>query len=215
MFSGTVDTGKRLFMEQTDQTIAFSHLPEYFHNQHVMVNGQILFFKHGRQFKLGRSYLVMPCPGGDAEFPEFPFHFAHEVEDTGTDGPEIMIFKLLVLRRRSAEKGTAGLHQIRTLEVKIPVNEKILLFSPQRKLNCAVFFAEAAHETLDRTPQRLNGTQKRGLAVKCGTGVGAERRRNTKCCALSMTFDECGTGGIPGRISPGLKGAAQTAGRET
>ena len=118
-------------MEQTDKSVAFGDLTEYFHDQHIVIHRQILFFVHGRQLKLRRSHLIVAGAGGNAQFPELLLHFAHEIEDPGADGAEIVIFKLLVFRRGGAEKGAPCLEQIRTLEIKVPVDEEILLLCPE------------------------------------------------------------------------------------
>ena len=57
----------------------------------------------------------MLCLSGNAKFPKLKVQILHISADTLTDGTEIMIFKLLSLGSRCAEKGAARKDKVRSL----------------------------------------------------------------------------------------------------
>lgn len=65
--------------------------------------------------------------GWDAHFPEFLVDLSHVTADSLTEGSEVMIVKLLSLRRHGTEQGTAGIDQVFSLQIFITVNQEILL----------------------------------------------------------------------------------------
>ena len=84
-----------------------------------MVDCQIEFFKKRSDFKLCRSGFIVAGLGGDAKLPQFALDLVHKVQYPGFDRTEIVIFKLLVFRRRRTEKGASGLKQIGPLQIKL------------------------------------------------------------------------------------------------
>ena len=59
MFSGTIDAGKRFFMEQAMKALLFRYLFQSLHNQLVVVYRHIALYKDRGQFMLSRSHLIV------------------------------------------------------------------------------------------------------------------------------------------------------------
>ena len=154
--------------------------------------------------------------GGDPQFPQLLLHLGHEVQDPGLDGAEIVVFELLVLGGRRAEKGPARLEQIGPLEIETAVDEEILLFHAQCDGNLFVTGqSEALHQAAGRPRKSLDGTEKGSLFVQCLARVAAKSGGDAQGRPVAVTLDEGGTGGIPGGVAPGLEGGTQSAGRKT
>ena len=147
----------------------------------------------------------------DAEFPELVVEVAHEFLDPGLDDAEIMIVHLLSLGRSRAVKRPSGKTKIRAKVVHFLCDQEVFLLGPD---GGAHIFDGGVPEKLQDPQalpvQRFHGTQKGCFLVQCFAAVGAERRRD----AEGIVFDECIGSRIPGRISPGFKGRADTACRE-
>ena len=215
VLAGTVDSREGLFMEEADKSVFLGFLPEDFHDEHVVVAGEVEFLEQRGDFILCRSDFVVAGFRRDAESPESLFNIGHEGEDAMSDGTEVVVFKLLVLRRRSAEQGASGLHEVGTCEVEVLVDQEVLLFGAECDFrHMFAGFAEAADHAFDSLCKSRRGFQQRGLLVKGFAGVGAERSRDAERCAVRVTFDERRAGGIPCGVSAGFEGGAETAGGE-
>ena len=151
VFTASVDTGKGLFVQQADHSVTVGNLTQYFHDQHIVVNGKVHIFKNGSYLKLGGGGFIMSCFCRDPQFPEFKFHFGHECKDSGFDGAEIMIFQLLMFGRRGTEKSSACLDEVGPVEIEIFIHKEIFLFRPQ--CECDVFFRKS--ETFCKSCHRL------------------------------------------------------------
>ena len=215
MLAGTVDACKWLFMKQAYQAMLAGLLAQNLHHQHVMVDRQVHVLKQRGQFKLRGRHFVVAGLGRDPQSPEFLFHVAHEIKDAGLDGAEIMVFQLLVLGGRGAEKGAPRLDQVRAVQVEVLVNEEVFLFRPQRNGHVFIRKAETLHQLLDGIAQCLAGAQQRSLLIQRVSRIGTVGGRDAERGSVPVPLDEGGAGGIPGGVSAGLKSAAQAAGRET
>ena len=215
VLAGTVDARKRFLVEKAHQTVAVGDFAQNLHYQHVVIAGKVQFFEHRSKFELRRSHFIVPGFGGDAEFPEFLFHFGHEVQNAHLDGPEIVVFKLLVLCRRRAEHGSSGLHKIGALIVKRLVDQKIFLFRSERDCYIGFLLSEAFHQPFDGGGESLHGAQQRSFLVESFSGIGAECGRDAERCAVAVTFDERRAGRIPCGIAAGFKCGTESAGWKT
>lgn len=183
----TVDSREGLFVQQAYQTVFFRHVAQNFHNHHVMVCRQVQLFEHGRDFELrGRNFVVARLCG-NSDFPKLQIDVVHEIDDARLDCSEIVVFKLLVLLRRSAEERSARLHEVGALYVEFAVYEEVFLFRAERYVCAGVLFdSEALHQAFCLRTQNLYGAQKRRLFVEhfarvgtehCGNGTASRRRR--------------------------------------
>ena len=179
-----------------------------------MVDGQVQLLEDGRQLELRRGDLVVAGLRWNAKAPQLVLGVGHEGQDAGGDAAEVVVLKLLVLRRRRAVEGAAGLQKVRALQVELLVNQEVFLLRAQCHGHRRLLKAKTLHQADDCPLQRLGRTQERGLLVKDLTCVGAEYRGDAEGRTVGMVLDEGGAGGIPGSVATGLEGAAKTAGRE-
>ena len=152
---------------------------------------------------------------GNAKAPESFLNIRHEGQNARRDAAEVMVFQLLMLRRRRTVQRAARLQQVRPLQVEFLINKEVFLFDAQRDFHRLFRLTEAFHQADDRLFQNLRGTQQRRLLVQDFARVGAENRWNAKRTAVVMAFDERGARRIPRRVAARFKRAAQTARRET
>ena len=157
VLAAAVDARKGLLMQEADQSVAVRHLAEHFHNQHIVVAGEVQFLEHGSQFELGGGHFVVPRLGGDPQFPQFVLYFRHEVQDPILDGAEVMVLKLLMLGARRAEQCSAGQEQVRPGKIKALVDQEVLLLRSQRYGHFLFLLAEALHQVLGGLRQNLHG----------------------------------------------------------
>ena len=115
MLTGAIDTGKRLLMKQTGQSVTSCHLLHGFHNKLVMVYCNICCLINRCQLVLCRCYLIVLCLGSYTKLPQLNIQVFHVCTNSLTDGAEVMILQLLTLRSRCAEKGTSCKDQVFSL----------------------------------------------------------------------------------------------------
>ena len=108
MLTGTVDTGKGLFMEQANQIVFSSTLLHNLHNQLVAVTGTVGIGVDGRQFVLTGCGFVVLGFGENSKAPLLLIQILHIPGNTGTDGTKVMIVKLLSFRGLCAEECAAS-----------------------------------------------------------------------------------------------------------
>ena len=99
MLSGTIDSGKRLLMQQTLHSMLARHPLQCLHHDLIVIHRDIDFRVDRRQFMLCRSHLVMLGLCGNTNFPEFNIDVAHKRRDPLADRAEIMIVQFLALGR--------------------------------------------------------------------------------------------------------------------
>ena len=214
MLAGTVDARERLFVEQTDQPVAVGDFAQDLHHEHVVVAGEIQLLEHRRQLELGRGDFIVAGLGRNAELPEFLFDFGHEIQDAHFDRTEVVVLKLLVLRRGRAEHGAAGLHEVGALVVEVLVDQEVLLFGAEGDLHIRLFLAEVLHQPFHRGRKRLHRAQQRGLLVERLAGVAAEGGRDAQGRAVAVPLDESRAGRVPRGVAARFEGGAQSARRE-
>ncbi len=214
VLTGTIDAGKRLFVQQADETVAVSDLAEHFHNLHVVVAGEVHFFEHRGKFELGRSNFVVAGLGRNAELPEFLFNVVHEVDDASRNATEVVVFHLLVLCRSCTEQGAAGLVQVRALQVETLVNQEVFLFGTESDGDLLLGNAEETHKAVGGLLEGLNRTEKRSLLVQGFASIATESGRDAKRCAVAVALDEGRRGRIPGGIAAGFESRTEAAARE-
>ena len=215
MLAGPVHAGERLFVKEADHSVPHGDAAQDVHRQHVVVDRQVQLFEDRRDFELGGRDFVMARLRGNPEPPQFAVQVGHEREDSGPDRTEVVVFELLMPRRRGTEQGPSGLNQVGPMEVEVPIDQEIFLFRPERDRDRLFVAAERFHQALDASLQNLNRPQERRFLIEHLTGIGAEDGRNTEGRAVGVSFDERGTGRVPSRIAARLERAAQTPRGET
>ena len=137
MFSGSIHTGKRFFMQKTLQTMSGSYLFQAFHNQLIMIERNIGLFINHSQLMLGRCNLIMFRLYRYPEAPKFLIQVPHKFSYSLSNNAVVMIIELLTLCRHTAEKCSSGVNQVLPFQVFFPIYKKILLFRPYRGLYIA------------------------------------------------------------------------------
>ena len=212
MLAGTVDAGKRLFMQQADQIIFLGGPLQDIHDHMVLVNCHGGRAVYAGQFKLGRGGFVVFRLGVDAQFPELFVDVLHKGRHPGRDGSLVMIFQFLSLRCAGPEQGPAGEAQV-VPEIKVfAVNQEVFLFqSADRIYIFDILVAKQVDHFGCGFVEGPDGFQDRGLLVNGITAVGYEYGRNVQ----DIVHDEYRAGNIPVRVAAGFIGGAQAAAWET
>ena len=210
----TVDTCKRLFVEEADESVTVSNLTEDFHNLHVVVASEVHFFEHRSKFELSRSDFVVAGLSRNAELPEFLFHIVHEVQNARRNATEVVVFHLLVLSRSCTEQGAASLVEVRALEVETLVDEEVFLFGTERNSDLLLGNTEEAHEAVGGFLQSLDRTEKRSLLVESFTSVATECSRDAERCAVAVTLDESRGSRVPSGVTTSFESRTETTARE-
>ena len=141
MFAGPIDSRKRLLMEKTFQPMLARNPFQCLHNDLIVIDRDICLCIDGRQLMLCRSDLIMLCLRCNADLPQLLIDVFHERRDPLADRPEIVVVKLLSLRRHGSEKSAARVDQILSLFEFLCVHKKILLLRAHRRryfLGCSV-----------------------------------------------------------------------------
>ena len=211
MLAGTVDAGKRLFVQQADHAVARGHLLHDLHRQLVLVGSDVAGREHRRELVLrGRHFVVLRL-GVHAELPELLVQILHERRNARLDAAEVMIVQLLAFRRLGAEERAAGVDQILALVIHGFVDQEVLLLGADGRAHGGhVLVAEQVDHTQGLTVERLGAAQQRRLFIERLAAVRAERRRN----AQHIIFNECIGRRVPSGVAARLKRCAQAAGRE-
>src|SRR4249920_1233994 len=99
MLATAVDSSEWFFMEKDSKFVPACHTLHHIHEQLVVIDGHICFFKIRRAFKLCRCNFIVSCFYRNAEAETFGFKIEHEGIHSLRDASEIMIFQLLTFSR--------------------------------------------------------------------------------------------------------------------
>ena len=208
MLAAAVDAGKRLFVQQTDHVVLARDLLHQLHRQLVVVCGDICRRKDRRQLVLSGGDLVMLGFCHDAKLPKLVIQLLHKGGDARLDRAEIVVVKLLPLRRHRAEECPAGIAEVAALFVYAPINEEVFLFGTDSRLDIGhVLIAEQAQHAHRLTVERLHRAKQRRFLVQRLSPIGAEGRRDAEHAVLDKGIRRR----IPCGVAPRLKGSAQPA----
>ena len=218
VLTGAIDTGERFLMKQALETMAWCGLLHDLHHQLVMVDRKVRLIIDRCQLMLCRCDLVVLRLRGDAELPELYIHIAHKGGDAMTDGTEVVVIKLLALRRHHAEEGTPRIDEVLPLQILVPVDQEVLLLCTDgwlHRLRCRV--TEQTENTQCLLIDCLHGAKQRGLRIQCLTTEGTEGGRNAKCydfAMLALATKEGRAGAVPDGVASRLKGRTKSTGRK-
>ena len=209
VLAAAVDTRKGLFMQQADHVVLAGDLLHQLHCQLVVIGGDVGGREDWSKLVLPGSDLVVLCLGHNPQLPQLGVQFGHKGRHTRLDRAEVVVVQLLSLRRQSAEKRAAGIAQIAALFINTAVDEKIFLLGADRRFDTAhILVSEQPQHAHCLAVERFHGAQQRRFLIQRFASVGAEGRRDAEHAVL----DEGIRGGIPGGVTAGLEGRAQTAG---
>ena len=164
---------------------------------------------------LCRSCLIVLGFRRDTKLPKLQINIFHISADPFTDGSKIMVIHFLSLRSRRSKQGSSCKNQIFTLQIIIPVYQKILLLCTDTRNHSRCFrIAKQTHDTKSLLADRFHGTQKRCFRIQCFALIRTECGRNTKNHARCILAQECRRRNIPCGITTCFKGCTKPARRK-
>jgi len=155
---------------------------------------------------LRRCYLVVLCLCRNADFPQLLIDILHKRRDSLADRSEVMIIKLLSLRRHRSEKCASCIDQVFSLLELLSIHEEVLLlrsYGRRNFLGCSI--SEQSEESQSLFVDRFHGSQKRCLLVKRFSCVGAECCRDAQSRSARILSHERRRGAVPRCISSRLE----------
>ena len=211
VLAAAVHAREGLFVQQADQPVPLGDPFHDLHRELILVVCGIGVGVDRRHLMLRRRDLVVLGLGQDAKLPKLLVQLLHICRDARADGAEIVVVQLLPLGRSRAEKRPAAQAQILAPEVKLLVDEEILLLRADLgKDLLRLVVSEQAQDAHGLTADGVDGAQQRRLFVERLAGIGAENGRDAEAAVL----DEGEGGGVPSGVASGLKRGAQAAGGE-
>ena len=106
----TVHTRKRFFMKEALQAMSGSYLLQAFHNQLIMVQGNIcLLINHGK-LMLRRGYLIVLRFHRYAETPKLLIEVAHKLCYSLSNNTVVVVIQLLPFCRHCPKKSSSGVN---------------------------------------------------------------------------------------------------------
>ena len=203
----SVDPLKGLLVQQDAEMVAARDFVHDRHQQLVVVVGLIDGFVDGRQLELVGRHLVVAGLDRNAQLQTLVLQVAHEGDDAGRDGSEVVVLELLVLGRFVTHQRAAREHQVGTQGPEAFVHQEILLLPAQEGVDASDVLVEIAAHLRRRPVDGGQRPQQRGLVVQCFARVGDEDGGD----AEGRVDDEGGRCRIPGRITTRLEGVADAA----
>ena len=83
MFTGTVDSVKRLLVKEANISMLICNLLHHLHGQLVVINSYVGGIKHRCQLMLAGSNLIMFCLGRNSKLPELLIQVMHKCCNSG------------------------------------------------------------------------------------------------------------------------------------
>ncbi len=191
MLARAVHACKWLLVKQAGKSVAVGNLFHAFHYQLIVIGRNIGRHVDRRKLMLRRGSLIVLGLPKHAQLPKLYVQLLHKGGDPFLDSTEIVVVKLLPLRRHRAEQRSPGENQILSLKIFRLVDNKILLLRTHRTRNTGnIRISEKLHHTDCLLADCLHGTQKRRFLIQCLPGIGAEGRRNAERNAGGIFLQE-------------------------
>ena len=112
VFARTVHALERLLMENHHEAVLARYLVHEVHHNLVLVVREVgLAVYRGELELVGRDFVVTGLERDSEAVPGY-FQLSHERRHAGRNGAEVVVVKLLVLRRIVAHQGASGNHQV-------------------------------------------------------------------------------------------------------
>ena len=211
MLARAVDAREGLLVQEELQPVAAGHALHGFHDEHVVVGGDVGVLEDRRDFVLRRGDFVVPCLDGNAELVELKLGFHHTGEDALGNRAEVVVFHLLALRRLGSEEGAAGVEQVGTLEIEVLINQKVLLLGAAGRGDALGVRSEELQDAERLLGESVHRAKQGGLLVEGLAGPRAEGRRDAQGGAVGVVEDEGGAGRVPRGVAAGFKRRADAA----
>ena len=211
VFSGPVDAGERLLVEEELQVVAVGHPLHRLHDQHVVVGGDVGVLEQGGQLILRRRNLVVPGLDRDAELVKLKFGFEHAGQDALGDGAKVVVFHLLPLGGAGAEEGPPGVDQVGAGVVEGLVDEEVFLLGAAGRLDPGAVGPEQLQDADGVLADGVHRAEQGGLLVEGFAGPRAEGGRDAEGRPVRVLEDEGRAGRVPGGVAAGLERVADAA----
>ena len=131
MLSAAVESGKRFFIKQDSELMLNGDFFHEVHDQQIVIDRHVGFFKHRGALVLAGSHLVVAGQNRDANLQGFQLKLLHEILNPYRDGTKIMVFHLLSFGRLPSKDGSADKQQVRAGVQKFLIHQEILLLPAQ------------------------------------------------------------------------------------
>ena len=212
VLAGSVDAGKRLLVEQAGHAVLLGDAGQRLHDRLLMVGRDVRVFVERRDLVLTGSHLIVPGLHRHAELEEISLGLEHAGEHPLGDGPEILVLKLLPLRRLGTEQRPPGHHEVGAGKKEVAVDEKVFLLRSARRSHLAdVLVAEQGQHAAGLLVDGLHRAEQRGLLIQRLARPRAERRGDAERGAVGVVEDVGGARRIPGGVAAGFERGAEAA----
>lgn len=186
VFAAAVDAGKGFFVQQAGQSVIVRDLFQRFHDELILVCGDVCGAENGSQLVLRGRDLVVLCFGGDSEFPQLLVEFRHKVAYPVLYRGVILVVFLLSFGRHGSEQRSPREFEVVAAVVVPLVDEKIFLFAAHVGGYAFRIDAENFQQSYSLPVDCLHRTQKGRLFVEGLARVRAEgggNAQNTRAVA--------------------------------
>ena len=149
-----------------------------------MVGGGVRGGVDGRELVLRGSRLVVLGLGVNAELPELEVQLAHKLHNSRAYRAEVVVFKLLPLRRHRAEKRSAGEFQILAFVGERLVDEEVFLLGADVGRDALRVRAEKPEHAQRLRVDKLHRAKQGSFLIQHLAAVRAERGRDAERIVL-------------------------------
>ena len=151
----------------------------------------------------------------NAQTPEFFIQIPHEFGNPFSNDPVVMIIQLLPFCRHTPEERSAGIDDIFSLQILLPVNQKVLLLRSDRRTHkTALLISEKAQNTKSFSIDGLHRAKEGRLLIQSFPGIRAKSGRDAERHGLSFSSKKSRAGTIPDGIPSRFKSCPKTARRK-
>ena len=207
----TVYVGKWFFVQQTSKSMFFADGAHGFHNQLVVVAGNVCSGIFWSQLMLCRSSFVVFGLAGNAHFAQIFVQILHEFSNTNPDSSTVVVIQFLTFCRFCTEQSASADFQVKALVVQLVIYKEVFLFCTDHWNDLGNgLVAQSAQKTYTFLRNCLHGTKQRCFCIQCLSVVGAECSRDKQ----SSITDKCWGSWVPCGVSSCFKGSTQSTGWE-
>ena len=179
-----------------------------------MIGGEVRVLEHRRDLVLARRDLVVARLHRHADLVELALDVVHEGHDAVGNRAEVLVLELLTLGRLGAEERAAGVDQVGTREVEVPIDQEVFLLRAAGRDHALGVRAEELQHAHRLLRQRFHRAQERRLLVERLAGPAHERRRNHQRRRAAALEEPRRARRIPRRVAARFEGGAHAARRE-
>ena len=120
--------------------------------------------------------------------------------------PKYLVLELLTLGRLGAKERPAGVDEVGSLEVELPIDEEVLLLRAAGRDHALRLRAEELEDADGLLGERLHRTQERRLLVERLAGPADERGRDDERSAGGRHEQPRRAGRVPRGVAAGFEG---------